>query len=194
MIDFINIYNNDTAQALITVKTDFDSTEHILYKGYVNAGQTLRYTDGDGWSLSPEYRPVQTITYHSHAGANFVMTNATEAERFAGNSTRHMMKVDLLGYSQVRLVTLVIARSNSANTPIIRLKYHTAFSSDIADFIQLGASAQVELSVATASYSDTGWINLTANAKVDGIYIVLAESGGDGAADPALGNTLVMFR
>lgn len=37
-------------------------------------------------------------------------------------------------------------------------------------------------------------MDLTAGAKADGICIGFTELGGDGAADPALGFTAIMFR
>jgi hypothetical protein len=122
------------------------------------------------------------------------MTNATNAERFAANTTRHLFVADLTGYSQVRLSANVGTGSASANTPKFRAKYYTEYNTTVGNFIQLGASAEVEVSVVTATYVDTGWVNLAAGAKAAGICIGFTEVGGDGAADPALGLTTISFR
>ena len=49
IIDLISIYNNDTAIATVTIKLDANGTEYIFYKGLLQAGETLTYTDGGGF-------------------------------------------------------------------------------------------------------------------------------------------------
>lgn len=53
VIDNITIFNNDTATATVTVRIDDNSTEYIVAKATIQAGETLEYTEGQGWrSLS----------------------------------------------------------------------------------------------------------------------------------------------
>lgn len=52
VVDHINIYNNDTVSATVTVKFSASGTEYILWKGTLTAGQTLFYAEGVGWSVS----------------------------------------------------------------------------------------------------------------------------------------------
>lgn len=195
VVDYISIHNKDTVNTLVTIKFDANGTEYILWKGNLLPLETLTYCDGKGWEIqSTGYKEIQVFTVNANAGANFAMTNATQAERFAGNSTRHLFMVNLAGYTQVRLISNKIVGSASANTPLFRAKYYTSFNTTVGNFLQLGASAQVEFSVVATGYADTGWMDLVAGAKADGICIGFTELGGDGAADPALGYTAIMFR
>lgn len=50
VIDFINIYNNDTVTQTLTVKIDANGTEYILWKGSLASGQILNYSEGAGWA------------------------------------------------------------------------------------------------------------------------------------------------
>ncbi|HRG29447.1 MAG TPA: hypothetical protein PLJ00_16230 [Chitinophagales bacterium] len=51
VIDYISIYNTDTASATVTVKYDANGTEGILWKGVVASTQVLQFTDGSGFEL-----------------------------------------------------------------------------------------------------------------------------------------------
>jgi hypothetical protein len=192
VVDFISVYNADTADATVTIKFDANGTEYVIYKTVLGVGDTLRFIEGAGFSTERTFQPVKSIVVHADAGANFVMTNATLAERFAGNSTRMIFGVDLLGYTQVRLESnkQVIGTAGS----LFRAKYFTSFNTTVTNYIQLGLSAQVELSLAATGYGDTGWVNLATAARANSIYIAFTELGGDGVADPALGFTEISFR
>lgn len=192
VVDFISVYNADTADAVVTIKFDANGTEYVIYKSILNSGDTLRFIEGAGFSTERTYQPVKTISVHADAGANFVMTNATLAERFAGNSTRMIFGIDLLGYTQVKLEgnKQVVGTAGS----LFRAKYFTSFNTTVTNYLQLGASAQVEFSMAATGYANTGWVNMAAGAQANGIYIAFTELGGDGVADPALGFTEINFR
>lgn len=194
VIDYLSVYNADTVEALVTVKLDVSATETILFKDYIQPGKLAVYTDGAGWSSVGGYKPIYRLVIHADAGANFAMTNATQAERFAGNSTRTITVADLAGYTQVRLIANVMVGSASANTPKFRVKYYTTYSTTVGNYLQLGSAAQVEVSVVNTGYLDTGWLALASGAAATGVYIAATELGGDAAADPALGYTEVMFR
>ncbi len=198
VIDYVSIYNADTVAAIVTVKIDANGTEYPLFKATLAAGETLEYVEGSGWSVkSTGYKPVLVVVLHADAGANFAMSNATLAERFAGNSARHIVLADLAAYSQVRFVSPVMVASASVNTPLLRLRYYTSWSATFANYLQLGASGHVDLSVFTGTANtlrDSGWLDLASGAKADGIALAMCELGGDGAADPAVGTTIAMFR
>lgn len=195
IIDYISIYNADTVQQLIVVKIDANGTEYILHRDYLEAGKTLYFIEGTGFfSSGASEKQVKTFTIHGDASANFVMTNATQAARFAGNTTRHLFMVDLAGYTQVRLRTNIQVLSASVNSPVIRIRYVVGWSATVGNFLQLGESAEIQVSVAATGYIDTGWILMATGARVDGVTIGLIEAGGDAAADPALGATDILFR
>ena len=198
VVDFISIYNADTAAAVVTVKLDANGTEYPIVKMTLAAGETLEYTDSSGWQVkSTGYKPILSVTFHADAGANFTLTNSPLAERFAGNSPRHILLADLAGYTQVRFVAVVITASASANTPTLRLRYYTAWDATFANYLQIGASGHAALSLFTGTAStlqDTGWLDLASGAKANGVALCLGELGGDAAADPALGWVAAMFR
>ncbi len=198
VVDFVSVYNADTAAAIVTVKFDANGTEYPIVKVTLAAGETLEYVEGSGWSVkSTGYKPILGVVLHADAGANFAMTNATLAERFAGNSPRHIQLADLAGYSQVRFVSPVMVASASASTPRLRLRYYTSWSATFANYLQLGASGHVDLSVFTGTANtlqDSGWLDLASGAKANGVALAMCELGGDGAADPAVGTTIAMFR
>jgi hypothetical protein len=194
VIDFISIYNADVVQTLVTVRFNDNGITYILWKGYLDPDQTVNYVEGSGWTVMGGYRSLKVFTVHGDAGANFPMTNATQAERFAGNATRHLFLVDLEGYSQVRLRSNKQVGSASVNTPLFRARYYTSYNTTVGNFLQLGNSSQVEFSVTATGYADTGWIDLAAGAKILGCCIGFTELGGDGVADPALGATDILFR
>jgi hypothetical protein len=58
IIDLISIYNNDTVSQTVTVKLDANATEYIFYKGILAAGETLSYTDSEGFK-----KPFVTTPY-----------------------------------------------------------------------------------------------------------------------------------
>lgn len=193
--DFISIHNADTVTAVITIKFDANGTEYILWKGSLLPLEVLTYCDGKGWEVqSAGYKEIQVFTVHADAGANFIMANATQAERFAGNTTRHLFVANLAGYTQVRLIANKMTGSASANTPQFVAKYYTSYNTTVGNFLALTASSELVVSMAATGYFDSGWVNLVAGAKIDGACIGFTELGGDGAADPALGYTAIMFR
>jgi len=49
LIDFISIYNNDTVNATVTLKIDANGTESILQKVTLATGETLIYSDKNGF-------------------------------------------------------------------------------------------------------------------------------------------------
>lgn len=194
LIENITIFNADTVSHTVTVKFQDATGEAIQNKFVLSAGQMAEWTSASGWVVNTTYQPIKSFTVHGDAGANFVMTNATNAERFAGNTNRHLFMVDLLGYSQVRFRVNKQVGSTSINTPLFRAKYYTSYNTTVGNFLQLGASAQVEANMTAIGYYDSGWMDLAAGAKNDAICIGFTELGGDGVADPAVGATDILFR
>lgn len=193
LIDFISVYNADTVDATVSIKFDANGTQYPLKVISLSPGQTLTYCDGAGWQVSgSSYQSIKSFTVHGDAGANFAMTNATLAERFAGNTTRHLFMVDLAGYTQVRFRVnkQVVGTAGS----LFRAKYYTSYNTTVGNFLQLGASAQVQTSMSAIGYYDSGWVDLAAGARNNAICIGFTELGGDGVADPAIGATDILFR
>jgi len=52
VIDYLSVYNNDTASMTVTVKFDANGTDYIIYKGILTTGQRLEYENGKGWTVA----------------------------------------------------------------------------------------------------------------------------------------------
>jgi hypothetical protein len=134
------------------------------------------------------------VPLHADASANLTLTNSPLAERFVTNTAGRAIRwLPLAGFTQVRLRGIVVTGSVSASSPRVRLLYKTgAYSATLAQYSAIGAS-EVSLSVTSTGEVDSGWVNLAAGAIAD-VFVALTELGGDGAADPALGNVQVYFQ
>jgi len=51
IIDFMSIYNRDTAAVDLVVRMDVSSTEYILWKGIIGIGERLEYENGKGFTV-----------------------------------------------------------------------------------------------------------------------------------------------
>jgi hypothetical protein len=52
VIDFISIFNNDTALQTTTIKLDANGTEKILWKGDIASGGRVEYQEGEGFTYT----------------------------------------------------------------------------------------------------------------------------------------------
>jgi hypothetical protein len=124
--------------------------------------------------------------------AGFTWTNMPLAATFLSGSHRHVLKVDLTNFTQVRLIVNKQGTAGAAASKLI-LRYRTAFSTTVGDYSDIGTS---EVSVAVNVQNTvqvSNWINITANAKAD-VFVCLVGSGGDGALDPVFGNIIAQFK
>jgi hypothetical protein len=186
-VKFMRLVNMDTISHAITIECGA-----TLYSSVLDSGDAVTYESGVGWITDGSYKPIKSFTVHGNAAGNFAMSNATLAERFAGNTTRHLFMVDLAGYTQVRFRVnkQVVGTAGSLFTA----KYYTSYNTTVSNFLQLGLSSQVETSMAGTGYYDSGWIDLAYGARNNAICIGFTESGGDGVADPATGACDILFR
>jgi hypothetical protein len=137
------------------------------------------------------------ITFHADATAPITLTAMTLAEAFLAGSDRHVRKVDLAAFTQVRVTGRVVTTSASANTPRILAAFKTgAFDPAVANYSNIGASgAEVGFSLFTgAIFGDSGWVNLNASAIANDIFLCIKTIGGDGVANPVVGSIDVAFR
>lgn len=133
------------------------------------------------------------ICFHAAANTTSASLGAhTNAAQFLCNNNRNMVQVDLTNYTQCRLMARVTTGSASVNTPRVRVRYYTAFSTTIGDFVDAGTS-EIASSVASTGMITSSWIDLATGAKAD-IFLIVDQVGGDGSATPAIGQLQVYFR
>lgn len=126
--------------------------------------------------------------------APLTLTNELEAAGFIAADTSYMWKVDMSGVRQVRLTGRVKTVSTSANTPTIRVRYYTEYSTTVGDYLALGES-EVSFSLFTgATLGDSGWIALAAGARIDSCFLALQTIGGDGDKDPIVNQVMLHCR
>jgi hypothetical protein len=121
------------------------------------------------------------------AGQALTVTNIAAAATLMTNGI-HL--VDLSRFSQVRFHGRVSVAGNSGSK--LRVRYHTAFSTTVGDYVQMGTS-EVEIVLTNTGFIDSGWIDLVAGAKAN-VYISGITIDGDGAADPQIANITAVFR
>jgi hypothetical protein len=159
--------------------------------------------DIDNWNLkaAPDhahdgYAGAGAIRYRVTLfadGAAVTDTNSPVALQFFKNlpyQSQH--RVDLTGFSQVRLIVMKAGTAGASNNKLL-LRYSATFSTTAAGFSDIGVS---EVSCAvniTNRCIASEWINLVAEAKGD-VFIALLSSGGDGALDPVYGNIVCEFK
>lgn len=104
-----------------------------------------------------------------------------------------VQRLDLTGYTQVRLLVNKQATAGATAAKLILRYKASPFTQAVADYSDIGTSeVSVAVNVANA-YLDTGWINLSAGAKAD-VFLALMGLGGDGTIDPNFGTITAAFR
>lgn len=132
------------------------------------------------------------VPIHADATGAVTMTTHPSTERFLANTSRNVKKFNFADYTEVRLTARVTTSSASVNSPRIRLRYKTSFSTTISDYGDIGAS-EVSCSVSATGLIDSGWIALVAGAKAD-VFITVGEIGGDSSLSPVVSNIDVHAR
>jgi hypothetical protein len=65
VVDFVSIYNKDTANADVTIKFDANGTEYIIFKATLVTGGRLEYTSENGWQVYNDTTITTLNDYHS---------------------------------------------------------------------------------------------------------------------------------
>lgn len=179
--------HDGTTDAILNAGTN----EYILHRN--NSTLTgLEWISATAVFDASGYRRMFCQCFYGDTGANLQLTNQANAENFLAAVSRDVTVLDLTTYTQCRLVTRVQTNSASANNPRLRLRYHTAFSTTVTDYVDIGTS-EVATSLTSTGLADSGWINLATGAKAD-VYVTVTQIGGDGAADPVIGFINAYFR
>lgn len=65
VVDFVSIYNKDTANVTVTIKFDANGTEYTVYKATLVTGGRLEYTSENGWQVYNDTTITTLNDYHS---------------------------------------------------------------------------------------------------------------------------------
>lgn len=123
------------------------------------------------------------FSLHADATTNLTLTNQANAEQDLGNSNRTQRYGDLSAIKKARIITRVVTASASVNTPRLYLQYST----DGTTWSNLAQTGSPTISISSTGVKDTGWFTIATAAQIDNVYFRIAQNGGDGSADPAIG-------
>jgi hypothetical protein len=160
--------------------------EKVAHAELVSETQTSLHTHAGGSGSGQLIVPIVSDNAVS------TWTNMPLALTFWSGSYRHITKVDLTNYTQVRLVVNKQATAGDTASKLI-LRYLDSFNTAAGNYLDIGLS---EVSVAvntTNTVLASNWINLVAGAKAD-IFLSLIGSGGNGVLDPAFGQISAQFK
>jgi hypothetical protein len=174
-----------------TLSADRLANAGVVAGSYPRATVTV---DGKGRVTSATAGPAPqlALAVHNNAAAAIALTNQANALQFLAASDRHVLRADLSGYAEARLVVRVTTGSASQNTPRLMVRYRTVFSTTPADYLLL-ATTEVSCSLTSTGVVSSAWLPLVAGAKAD-VFLAVLQDGGDGVADPAVGAVTVQFR
>lgn len=118
VIDYISVYNSDTASITATVKFDANGTDYILWKGILSTGEALEYEDGKGWttrSLSGLKKYVGDTGASGADGADGALT-VTEVEIDMGATPVFEKQITVTNASITSTSKIIAVQSGAAPT------------------------------------------------------------------------------
>ncbi|MGE0757069.1 MAG: hypothetical protein AB7O38_08615 [Pirellulaceae bacterium] len=188
--------SEDSAMFLYTLSGG-SSAARITISNGVQIGAPTGGAQGNGTINATGYylngvtmvRPVDVV-YQGQASVTWTNMPAADTN-FGGNSSR-ITRFDLTPFTQCRLVVNKAGTAANAGAKL-HLRYYTASSLTVGDYLQIGTS---EVSVAvdtTNTILSSSWIDLASGAKAD-VYLNVVGSGGDGAISPVFGTIKMQFR
>jgi hypothetical protein len=185
--DQVLVSSSINAAAWKSVPDCDSSTAKVLY-------DTATNTFSCGTDQTSASGPPPLLVYiNSAAGAALTWTNMTAAAGFLGASHRHVHRVDLTNYTEVRLRVNKQATAGATASKAILSYKAVPFSVTVGDYANIGTS---EVSVAVNvqnTYLETAWINLVTGAKAD-VFVAVTGTGGDGVLDPTFGTITAEFK
>jgi len=131
--------------------------------------------------------PGQIITFLAQGAAYQWANQPAALTEFLG-ATRQRTKMDLSGYSRVRL-TVVVASANTAANAGIRAQYST----DQTSWYYLDGSSGPGVLITSTGLKVSDWVDLASAAKQD-VYLRLVGINGNGANDPTFGLIIMQVK
>lgn len=159
----------------------------------MNPNQLMSVIDLSG-NLGYRYRRLLGITKSITVvtpTANLTWTDMPLAETFLVGSSRNLVKVDLTGMKEIRIGARVIAQGTAG--AILYIKYATTAATSVGSYSSVATSGNASVSIAATGIPVGSWTPLATGAQAD-VWLCVAGSGGDGAADPVFGNIFIEAR
>jgi hypothetical protein len=99
VVDFVSIYNRDTANAAVTVKYDANGTEYIIFKSTLAPDERMEYTDAKGWQVYSTTGAIkQSINQGANATVSTLQTVVLGSDQTNNNVSANTMQ-DVTGLS-----------------------------------------------------------------------------------------------
>lgn len=99
VVDFLSVYNQDTANATVTIKLDANGTEYILVRLTLGIGERLEYAEGSGFRVIGDNGAVKTaLANGSNVVASGLQMVTLGADVINNNATLNTMQ-DVTGLS-----------------------------------------------------------------------------------------------
>ena len=99
VVDFISIYNADTAAATVTIKFDANGTEYELFKALIGVQERIEYTDGKGFVVLNNLGAAKLSNNEgSHAVSTSISSTVLGSDQSNSNGVPNTM-ADVTGLS-----------------------------------------------------------------------------------------------
>jgi len=189
----------DLAQP-ITNKTFAAASGNTIDASLITSGTFAEARLGSGTGTATKvlrgdstWRPIGLVLHlHCLASSQATWTDMPSAATFLGGSHRHILGVDLTGYTQVRFGVNKAGTAGFAGSKLI-LRYRTTHSITVGDYSDIGTSEVSAAIDVTDTTARSSWIDIAAGAKED-VFLTVVGSGGNGVVDPQYGAVYAEFR
>jgi hypothetical protein len=99
VVDFISIYNADTAAATVTVKFDANGTEYILFKGQLAVDERLEYQEGQGFKTFNNQGAIKSSINQGNSTITSSLSSTVLASDVTNNNGTANTIADVTGLS-----------------------------------------------------------------------------------------------
>jgi hypothetical protein len=155
----------------------------VIVDANVNAGAAIAHSKLSNVPL--------LVPFVARGDAQVTWTDMPAAEAFLFGSTRAVVKVDLTGFAECRLVLNKLGTVGASGSKL-SLKYATTGPTTLGNYAAIGTSA-VEVAVDVTDVNVSSWIALVSGAKAD-VFLAITGQGGDGVIDAQFGSIVAQFR
>lgn len=135
----------------------------------------------------------KVIPFSAAGNASVTFTDMPAAATLLGASTgRNVWKADLTGYTDCKFVSQVGTAGPVSS--LAEIKYTSSYSTTVGNYAQLGNATPITNALQPgATVYDSGWVAIVEAAK-GVVYLGMVTTGGDGALDPTMGNSILTCR